>query len=235
VADAGALDSDSQGTYRRESRDRLPALQSQLSSSVRWGWELPHRVAAEHWAWQKQPYLLTIFLVSLQLKPESGLLPLKNCKVLSLPATLKNSPLTLGLLSPPASWWVCARCSAPACLPSIRRNHHTYLLLGYLFPFFKDSFILCIWLHCGCLQTDWVHYRWLWVTKWLLGIELRTSGKRSMLLTTEPSLQPLPCQLNLHGHGQSLLFCLSKITSGLSALTFGEGNPLLERIAAVVM
>jgi hypothetical protein len=35
------------------------------------------------------------------------------------------------------------------------------------------------------------HYRWLWATMWLLGIELRTSGKAGVLLTTEPSLQPL--------------------------------------------
>ena len=47
---------------------------------------------------------------------------------------------------------------------------------------FLDVFILCIWVHCSCLQTHQKrasdpHYRWLWATMWLLGIELRTSGR----------------------------------------------------------
>ena len=42
--------------------------------------------------------------------------------------------------------------------------------------------ILCIWIHCRCLQTHqkraWdPHYRWLWDTMWLLGFELRTIGR----------------------------------------------------------
>jgi hypothetical protein len=34
------------------------------------------------------------------------------------------------------------------------------------------------------------HYRWLWATMWVLGIELRTLEEQSVLLTSEPSLQP---------------------------------------------
>jgi hypothetical protein len=51
------------------------------------------------------------------------------------------------------------------------------------------------------------HYRWLWATMWLLGIELRTSGRAaSVLLTAEPSLQPGSsqiqgvCHLSLRAH-----------------------------------
>jgi hypothetical protein len=54
----------------------------------------------------------------------------------------------------------------------------------FVYNFLKIySFILCIWVHCGCLQTHLkrsstgFHYRWLWATMWLLGIELRTCGK----------------------------------------------------------
>jgi hypothetical protein len=32
------------------------------------------------------------------------------------------------------------------------------------------------------------HYRWLWATMWLLGIELRSSEEQSVLSTAEPSL-----------------------------------------------
>jgi hypothetical protein len=44
--------------------------------------------------------------------------------------------------------------------------------------------------------------RWLSTTMWLLGIELRTSGRTAVLLTAEPSLQPLL-------FSQLLLFILS--------------------------
>jgi len=46
---------------------------------------------------------------------------------------------------------------------------------------FSSFCTLHIWVHCGCPQTpeedSGSHYRWLWATMWLLGIELRTSGR----------------------------------------------------------
>ena len=44
-----------------------------------------------------------------------------------------------------------------------------------------------------CLSEEGIrsHYRWLWTTMWLLGIELRTLGRTAVSLTAEPSLQPL--------------------------------------------
>ena len=48
--------------------------------------------------------------------------------------------------------------------------------------FKKDLFISYVWVvYCCYLQTHQKrssnpHYRWLWGTMWLLGIELRTSG-----------------------------------------------------------
>jgi hypothetical protein len=33
-------------------------------------------------------------------------------------------------------------------------------------------------------------YRWLYVAMWMLRIELRTSARASVLLTTKPTLQP---------------------------------------------
>jgi hypothetical protein len=51
------------------------------------------------------------------------------------------------------------------------------------------------------------HYRWLWATMWLLGIELRTSGRA--VLAVEPSLQPQQTQcywvLRTELKGRSLL------------------------------
>ena len=53
------------------------------------------------------------------------------------------------------------------------------------FSFFKFLkiylFNLCVWVHCHSSDTPEggirSHYRWLWVTMWLLGMELRTSGR----------------------------------------------------------
>jgi hypothetical protein len=69
---------------------------------------------------------------------------------------------------------------------------HSHLIFSFNFwktlrvttdEFWSVSFLkfLFIWVHCHYLQTPeegiWSHYRWLWTTMWLLGIELRTSGK----------------------------------------------------------
>jgi len=48
--------------------------------------------------------------------------------------------------------------------------------------FFKDLFIYYIWVHCSCLQTHQKRASdlitdGLWTTMWLLGFELRTSGR----------------------------------------------------------
>ena len=71
--------------------------------------------------------------------------------------------------------------------------------LGNFFFIKINLFILYMWVHCSCLQTHqkregiWSHYRRLWATMWLLGIELRTSGRDQPVLLShlsEPSLQP---------------------------------------------
>jgi hypothetical protein len=58
----------------------------------------------------------------------------------------------------------------------------------WLMIFWRDFiYLFYIWVHCSCLQTHQKrasdsHYRWLWVTMWLLGIELRTSGRTVSIL-----------------------------------------------------
>ena len=47
---------------------------------------------------------------------------------------------------------------------------------------FKERFIYFMGVHCHCLQTPQKRasdpiYRWLWATMWMLGFELRTSGR----------------------------------------------------------
>jgi hypothetical protein len=61
----------------------------------------------------------------------------------------------------------------------------------------KDVFIYFMYVSTLSLSSDTPeegirsHYRWLWATMRLLGIELRTSGReQSVLLTAKPSLQP---------------------------------------------
>jgi hypothetical protein len=49
-----------------------------------------------------------------------------------------------------------------------------------------------IWLLSSDTPEEGIrsYYRWLWTTMWLLGTELRTSGREQLvLLTAEPSLQ----------------------------------------------
>ena len=53
----------------------------------------------------------------------------------------------------------------------------------FLFSFFFLKFICLIYMSILSLSSDtpeegiWSHYRWLWASMWLLGIELRTSGR----------------------------------------------------------
>jgi hypothetical protein len=71
--------------------------------------------------------------------------------------------------------------------------HSLWFLKIYLFIYL---FILCLWAHCSCLQTPEEgirsHYRWLWATMWLLGIELRTSG-RAVSALNHWVISPAPC------------------------------------------
>ena len=65
--------------------------------------------------------------------------------------------------------------------------------------FFFFSFILFIWYTVTVFRhTRRGHYRWLWATMWLLGNELRTSGRAvSILNHWAISPQPLHRSLNL--------------------------------------
>jgi hypothetical protein len=79
-----------------------------------------------------------------------------------------------------------------ACLCFLRSGikgmyHYHLAQTCFLNFFFKDLFTLCIWAHCR-LSSDTPeegirpHYRWLWTTMWLQGIELRTSGRAVSVL-----------------------------------------------------
>jgi hypothetical protein len=74
-------------------------------------------------------------------------------------------------------------------------NKPTWLLI-IMEDLKKDLVIYFTCLSTLLLSTDspeegiGSHYRWLWTTMWLLGIELKTSGRALSALTTEPPLQP---------------------------------------------
>jgi len=79
------------------------------------------------------------------------------------------------------------------------------------FFFFKDLFILCMWVHCCFFQTHQMRTSDI-ITDgceppcgcWDLNSGLQE--EQSVLLTTEPSLQPLPCILKCDNNE----FCISK-------------------------
>jgi len=67
--------------------------------------------------------------------------------------------------------------------------------------FFLQRFILCIWAHWYTVAVfrhtrDGIrsHYRWLWATMWLLGFELRTSG-RAVGALNRWAISPAPSSL----------------------------------------
>lgn len=80
---------------------------------------------------------------------------------------------------------------ACVCIPGIKIR-----LSGFVFPFsflktisFIYLFIFCVWFLCVCLVSteakrgcwspwNW-SYRWLWTTRWVLGIKFRSSGRAS--------------------------------------------------------
>jgi hypothetical protein len=90
-------------------------------------------------------------------------------------------------------------------------KYEYYINIPYYLLLFLDLFILC--MRTLSLSSDTpmedirFHYRWLWATTmWLLGIELKTSGRTaSVLLTAEPSLQPLISYLIWKMFGTSYL------------------------------
>jgi hypothetical protein len=68
----------------------------------------------------------------------------------------------------------------------LTRLHFTnfmYLFVGLLYVYECFSY-MCVPTQCAChalkrqkiIPWDW-NYRWLWVTMWLLGTELRSSGR----------------------------------------------------------
>jgi hypothetical protein len=88
--------------------------------------------------------------------------------------------------------------------PELLTSLHSFLFCFVLFfsPGLTHSdltlatFISYMWVHCHCLQTHQkrasdAHYRRLWTTMWLLGIELRTCGRAVSALNhwaTSPAL-----------------------------------------------
>jgi hypothetical protein len=59
-----------------------------------------------------------------------------------------------------------------------------YTLFKFIYLFLKDLFIYFMHMSIPPLLSSYTpeesirpHYRWLWATRWLLGIELRTSGR----------------------------------------------------------
>ena len=76
-------------------------------------------------------------------------------------------PSTPDLLPTPPEYWDCR----------LVRLHLRVFFFNLLFDFFSNIYLLCI--QCSvCMYTcrpeegTRFHYRWLWVTMWLLGIEL---------------------------------------------------------------
>jgi hypothetical protein len=59
----------------------------------------------------------------------------------------------------------------------------TLSLESFLFLLFSLFLKICLFILCiGVLCLRASHYRWLWATMWLLGIELRTSGRATSAL-----------------------------------------------------
>ena len=120
-----------------------------------------------------------------------------------------------GDCEPPCVWWELN--SGP--LEKSRAHFKKIYLFIYLF-----IYLLIMWVHL--LPSDTPdegirpNYRWLRATMWLLVIDLRTSGRtvkeQSMLLTTEPSLQPQTC---------TFLMWVLHLTLKSTVLTLGGSSP----------
>jgi hypothetical protein len=88
--------------------------------------------------------------------------------------------------------WPRTQKSSCLCLPSsgIKGVHHHARLNIFSKRFIYLMYVSILSLSSNISEDIGSHYRWLWATMWLLGMELRTSGEQPVLLTTEPSLQP---------------------------------------------
>lgn len=59
----------------------------------------------------------------------------------------------------------------------------TLVTIHYLFIYFKDLFIYFVYIQCSVCMFGFKpeegigYYRWLWTAMWLLGIEVRASGR----------------------------------------------------------
>jgi len=87
--------------------------------------------------------------------------------------------------------------------------------------------ILCVWVHCS-LSSDTPeevigsHYRWLWVTMWFLGFELRTSG-RAVSALNHWAISPAP---NLYVFRVVLYVFLPNVTFLLFSWEFQAYTPI---------
>ena len=98
---------------------------------------------------------------------------------------------------------------------------HWLPIIGYhstiFFIFFKDLFIYYVYIqysqYSACMPEEGTrsHYRWLWATMWLLGIELRTFGRAGSALN-HWAISPVP----YHSTIQSALYVLLILTVNLS-------------------
>jgi hypothetical protein len=76
----------------------------------------------------------------------------------------------------------------PFYLAVLILSNHYFQKLTLPSFFKKDLFIYFIYMSTLLLSSDTLeegirtHYRWLWATMWLLGIELRTSGRAVIAL-----------------------------------------------------
>lgn len=81
-------------------------------------------------------------------------------------------------------WKVCAELSKLDQNQTFLRAAVSYSFLLY---YFLKTYLLCIQCSACTPEEDTTsHYRWLWTTMWLVGIELRTSG-RTVLTLSSPS------------------------------------------------
>ena len=116
-----------------------------------------------------------------------------------------------------------------------RRKHHSnskifplqnILTVFCLFGFFKDQFIFRYMNTPQLSDTPEEgirpRYRWLWATMWLLGTELRTSGRAVSALNREPSFQPTPFLLEI---ALSLSLTISTLPWLINAAVIGHVSP----------